>query len=275
MKFSSQTASELSPMKLVNLLNRGFAGYFVPIKFTKTLLQTLIKRDDIRLDQSLVLFANGKPSGIALIALRGTSSRVAAMAIETKLRGRKAGHWLLEQVIQQSINRTEKTIHLEVIGQNEAAIHLYEKFGFKKIRHLLGWKIESNSDEPMTGLINPCDSQAVINLVSKHGLTNLPWQIDATTLENIKEGLTGFHHGQAYALTTNTAEEHIILRSLIVPKEARRQGHASALIKRLLAAFPNKTWHVPAICPEEMTPFFEKYGFQKEEIWQWQMEREQ
>jgi hypothetical protein len=46
------------------------------------------------------------------------------------------------------------------------------------------------------------------------------------------------------------------------------------LLRALFAKYPNKTWHVPAIFPEEMTGFFEKAGFEKEDLGQFQMKLE-
>jgi hypothetical protein len=38
-----------------------------------------------------------------------------------------------------------------------------------------------------------------------------------------------------------------------------------------MAHYAGKTWHVPAIWPEEFGPLFERAGFQREELSQWQM----
>jgi hypothetical protein len=43
------------------------------------------------------------------------------------------------------------------------------------------------------------------------------------------------------------------------------------LLHALFARFPNKTWHVSAIFPEEMSFIFEQAGMQREELTQWQM----
>lgn len=51
----------------------------------------------------------------------------------------------------------------------------------------------------------------------------------------------------------------------------REKGLARRLLQALFAKYPNKTWHVPAIFPEEMGGFFEKTGFEKEDLGQFQM----
>jgi hypothetical protein len=38
-----------------------------------------------------------------------------------------------------------------------------------------------------------------------------------------------------------------------------------------MSNYPGKTWHVPAIFPEELGKVFEMAGFEREDISQWQM----
>jgi len=53
---------------------------------------------------------------------------------------------------------------------------------------------------------------------------------------------------------------------------ARRQGHAGALLRAVIARYPEKTWRVPATLPEEFSGVFEKCGFTREKLSQWQMD---
>jgi hypothetical protein len=45
------------------------------------------------------------------------------------------------------------------------------------------------------------------------------------------------------------------------------------MLKTLIANHPGKTWHVPAILPEEVAKVYERAGFEREELSQWQMRR--
>ena len=38
-----------------------------------------------------------------------------------------------------------------------------------------------------------------------------------------------------------------------------------------MAQYAGKTWHVPALFPEELGVVFERAGFEKEKLSQWQM----
>ncbi len=85
MDFSLKTASDLLLPDLVQTLNRGFEGYLVPIHLNVSQFLDMVRKDSIDLTASRVLFVDGKPEGVALIARRGWMSRLAAMGISTEL----------------------------------------------------------------------------------------------------------------------------------------------------------------------------------------------
>jgi len=43
------------------------------------------------------------------------------------------------------------------------------------------------------------------------------------------------------------------------------------MLQSLAVKHTGKTWHVPAILPEELGNVYEKAGFEKEKLSQWQM----
>ena len=59
--------------------------------------------------------------------------------------------------------------------------------------------------------------------------------------------------------------------SLLVETAARGNGLGVDLLKSILAQHKGKTWHVPAIVPEELGKVFQRAGFEREQLSQWQM----
>jgi hypothetical protein len=43
------------------------------------------------------------------------------------------------------------------------------------------------------------------------------------------------------------------------------------MLKSMIANHKGKVWHVPAVFPEEFGKVFERAGFEKEKLSQWQM----
>jgi ribosomal protein S18 acetylase RimI-like enzyme len=265
-----QPASEFPLTQLADLMTRSFEGYFVPINITESALLTMLKRDSIDLTSSRVLIHNDEPAGIALIARRGWTSRLAAMGILTEGRNQSLGTQTMHQLIQEAKERQDKEMILEVIEQNTAGVKLYEKVGFKKIRRLVGYKLENPQVESNEEL-KEIDIRELARLVTYHGLKDLPWQLSGTTIMQHTPPSCAFKINDAYCLISNPDANDIVIWSVLVKSRSRGAGLSNVMIKTLFKKFQNKIWNVPAIFPEEMSFIFEQVGMQRENISQWQM----
>lgn len=270
--FSLQPASDFSLVDLADLLTRGFENYFVPIHMDVNALLGMIRRDSVDLTSSRVLLVEGVPAALALVARRGSASRVAAMGVVSAWRGRGAGSFMMEKLIVEARERAERVMYLEVIDRNESAVGLYEKYGFVKMRRLLGF----SAREPKREAANMTEIEIPVagDLIFHHGYPELPWQVAGETIALFATPSRAFQLDSAYAVTSALTGEHVTLWSVLTESSARSQGQARRLLHALFAKYPNKTWHVPAIFPEEMGGFFEKMGFEKEDLGQFQMKLE-
>ena len=272
MDFRAKPASEYSIPELVDLLNRGFEGYFVPIAFNVTAFLHMIRKDGLDLTSSRVLLADEQSAGIALIARRGWTSRLAAMGIAAETRGKGAGLWFMEHIIQDACDRGEKQMLLEVIEQNTPAVHLYEKCGFEVIRRLVGL-IRKDATEMQTNELVQIDIREVSRLITQYGLPDLPWQLSGESIAQINPPSRAYQKGRAYAVISNPEVQDVVVWSLLVEPDRRGNGLGADMLKALIANHPGKTWHVPAIVPEEVAKVYEHAGFEREELSQWQMRR--
>ena len=270
MDFSLKTASDLLLPDLVQTLNRGFEGYLVPIHLNVSQFLDMVRKDSIDLTASRVLFVDGKPEGVALIARRGWMSRLAAMGISTELRGNGAGSWLMEKLIHQARERGDHEMTLEVIEQNDAAVHLYQKFGFQTMRRLVGF-IRREAIELEDYELNEIDLREMGALVSQFGLRDLPWQISGETIAQMTPPVRAYRNGHSYAAISNPHMDHVVIWSVLVEPQERGQNLGSRVLKQVIAQFTGRTWHVPAIYPEEMSGMFVRANFELEELSQWQM----
>jgi ribosomal protein S18 acetylase RimI-like enzyme len=251
-----------------DLFNRSFEAYFVPVQFTEDSFRAFAQRDGIDFNASQVLLVGHKRIGVALIARRDSASRMGGFGIISEFRGRGAGSWFVQRLLEDARLRGETRMNLEVITQNEAAVRLYEKHGFTKIRRLLGFKAEKPTGGSDANL-QPYDQTLILDMIRAHALPDLPWQLDAETLRSVPS--LGHRLGNAFALTSNPAAEHISIRTLLVHSHARGQGQGARLLLALFAKYPGKIWQVPAIFPEEMGDTFLRAGMQPDTLSQWQM----
>ena len=277
MEFESVLASNYALPDLVKLLNRGFEDYFIPIHFNPDMFSNMLRKDGIDLADSRVLVVDDQACGIALIARRRglRASRVAAMGIAKETRGKGAGSWFIKKLIADARKRGDREMALEVIEQNEPAVKLYRKYGFECMRRLVGYihtdrgtaKIESRE-------LDRIDLREMGGLISQYGLADLPWQLSGESVTQISPPPYAYRHGPAYIVISNPEAEHVVIWSLLVEPQARGKGLGTQMLQRVLAHHEGKTWHVPAIFPEELGNVFERAGFEKEKLSQWQMKLE-
>ncbi len=251
-------------------MTRGFEGYFVPVQMTDAALQTMIRRDGVDLAESRVLFKDDQPIGVAFIARRGWTSRLAAMGIVTEARNGGVGTWAMKQLIEEARARGEKEMLLEVIEQNTAGVKLYRKVGFETVRRLVGYKLE-NPQVKSKGKIEQIDIRELAKLVSAHGLKDLPWQLSGETIAQHTPPSRAYRLDDAYCLISNPEAEQVVISSVLVKAGSRGAGLSPVLMRAVFSRFPNKTWRVPAIFPQEMSPIFEEVGMKREELSQLQM----
>jgi ribosomal protein S18 acetylase RimI-like enzyme len=270
MNFEVKPASDYPTPDLNRLLNLSFENYLVPIRLDSFQFLNMLRKDTIDLTASRVLLIEDEPSGIALIARRGWTSRLAAMGITNEMRGKRAGTWFMEQLIHEACNRKDQEVVLEVIEQNEPAVRLYQQSGFRTVRRLISLICKDAKEKEKSDL-QEIDLREMGRLISQYGLPDLPWQLSAETIALMNPPVHGLKKGVAYIAISNPDVEHVVIWSLLVEPSARGNRLAVDLLNTVMAHHAGKTWHVPAILPEEFGPLFERAGFQREELSQWQM----
>ncbi|RPJ28846.1 MAG: GNAT family N-acetyltransferase [Chloroflexi bacterium] len=272
MEFDTTPASNYPLPDLVKFLNRGFEAYFVPIQFDTVTFLNMLRKDGIDLTTSRVLLVEDQPCGIALIARRGWVSRLAAMGIAKEARGKGAGSWFMDELIREARQRDDREMTLEVIEQNEPAVKLYRKSGFQTVRRLVGFtRRGKEAVENGRNDLWEVDLREMAHLVSRHGLSDLPWQLSGESIAQMNPPARAYRKGQAYVAVSNPMAEHVAIWALLVEQDARGHGQGIDVLKSVIANHPGKTWHVPAIFPEEFGKVFEQAGFEREELSQWQM----
>jgi GNAT superfamily N-acetyltransferase len=270
MDFDLKPASDYPTLDLLNHLNLAFEGYVVPVNFNLVQLLTMLRRDSIDLTSSRVLLADGQPVGVALIARRGWSSRLAAMGIAKEYRGQGNGTWFMEKLIEEARERNDHEMNLEVIEQNEPAVRLYKKEGFQTIRKLIGLQYKNGAETPKIEL-EEIDLREMGKLVMQYGLHDLPWQLSGESVAVLYPPSCAYKYGKTYIAISNPSANDVVIHSLLVEPDARGNGLAVEMLRHVIAKHPGRVWHVPAIWPEEFGAIFESAGFERESLSQWQM----
>ena len=257
----------------IGVLNDGFADYIVPFHMSAAAFEGMSRTASLDNQESRILIVDGKPAGIALIALRGNESRLAAMNLKPEFRGQGLGREFMFLLLADARKRGNRRMFLEVIASNSAAVRLYEAVGFTVIRCL-----NSYESEPSPELHYTSDSDAkvvtmgeVAQVVSTDGLNDLPWQVAGPTISQYDKPSEAYRLADTYAVISDPNAPQIYIQCLVTRKMSRNMGQATRLVRALFDRYPGKRWIVPAIFPEEMGGFFEHLGFDPGGISQLQM----
>ncbi|MBL8134133.1 MAG: GNAT family N-acetyltransferase [Anaerolineae bacterium] len=272
MTLTVTSAVEHSLEVLCGVINRSFVGYVGgEVNFTPRLLAGFLTQNGIGLVRSLVVLRDDEPAGIALLARRGASIRVGLMGVTQAAQNQGVGRWLLGEIEREARDNGDRMMTLEVIEQNPRAVHLYESYGYRRMRRLLGWTGSSLTGEP--GALVRVDVPEAARRITAWGSPDLPWQCSGEAVIVSGPPSAAYRLGSAYAVISSLSAETITISGLAVPPESQRQGVATRLVGALVAAHPGKAWRVPAICPEEYGPVFERNGMTRSAVNQFQMEK--
>lgn len=88
--------------------------------------------DSEELEKTLVLKKNGQVIASIRVESEGTFSGLYGFVVRSDFRGQGIGRKVINQVIQQLLERQAQTIYLEVESTNDTALHLYRSVGFKE-----------------------------------------------------------------------------------------------------------------------------------------------
>ena len=270
MQVEYRSADAVEP-ELAESLTQCFEGYLVPAHFDRLTIAKMVRVDSVDLSASVVAQHEGRTIGVALVARRGWTCRLAAMAIAPDFRGQRVGTGLTDFLICSAQERGDRAFVLEVIEQNAPGMRLYQAAGFTPVRRLFGYTADAieTKEDPALAEIDPVE---VAMAVSRWGVESLPYQISPATLTALAPPYRAFRLGPAAAVVSSPATETITICTLVVEPGARRLGWASRMVGALSARFTGKKWRIPILIPEEIpVAFFTRLGFRKEPLNQIQM----
>jgi ribosomal protein S18 acetylase RimI-like enzyme len=263
---SSRPVAECAAAEVANALTRSFEGYVTPVHVTAQGYERRFRPEHVDPFASYVYFRGVDPAAVLLVARRGWSSRIAAVAVAPRERGRGLGGHIMRVAIEEAVVRHDQCVLLEVFEHNMPAVKLYEGLGFRPVRRLLGYHREAGEAAPeTTDKLRELDPLAFARVVANEGEPDLPWMLSAETLSGTVSPAQAYHlDHSAYALIGDPAADTITLVALVVPRSHRRSGWGTRLMQALVARFPGKAWSIPQLVPEELAPtFFTRYGWKQ------------
>ncbi len=171
MTISFTPAAALSLEALADLFTRSFEAYFYPGVTTAAVLARRVAVEDIDLLRSLVLRVAGEPAGVALLARRGARAWCGGFGITLAHRGRGYAHLLAAELLRQAREAGARSLALEVLTRNTAALHTYQAAGMAITRRLLilSWRLGDEEPPPPAPLVEtPVDELVLGHFAALH-----------------------------------------------------------------------------------------------------------
>jgi GNAT superfamily N-acetyltransferase len=255
---SERPVAECTAAQVADALTRSFEGYVVPVDVSARGYEQRFRPENVDPFSSYVYIRENRPVAVILIARRGWTSRVAAMAVAPEERGRGFGKRIISGAIREATRRADRTMLLEVFEHNTPAVNLYTRLGFRPLRRLVGYSREPGGAGPdAVDVPSELDTLDVARVVATEGETGLPWMLTAETLAGVVSPARAYHlNHRAYALIGDVGGNVISLTALVVPRAHRREGWATRLMWALYAQYPDKAWSIPQLVPEGLAPAF-------------------
>ena len=261
---SERPVAECTAAQVADALTKAFEGYVMPVNVSARGYEQRFRPEHVDPFASYVYFRESRPAAVVLVARRGWTSRIAAMAVAPEARGKGLGRRIMQTAIDEAVARRDRSVLLEVFEHNTPAVNLYRRLGFEPLRRLVGYRRDSGgvaSDAADT--LSELDPLDFARVVAREGDPGLPWMLVAETLSGAVSPARAFHlDHRAYALIGDPDANVISVTALVVPRADRRNGWGTRLVQALYARYPDKTWSIPQIIPEGLAPeFFARCGW--------------
>jgi ribosomal protein S18 acetylase RimI-like enzyme len=255
-----------------------FQGYLVPMRFTSEKYEIRFRGENLDPFASRLYYREKAPAAVVMIARRGWTSRLAAMAVAPDFRGRGLGKEVMQVALEEAVTRKDRSMLLEVIEQNQAAVSLYTGLGFHSIRRLFGYDFhpDGKSNPGSDADLHEIDPFFAARFIAQDGEPDLPWTLMPETFAAATLPVHAFHLDQiAFAIISDPDGEKILIRALLVRKAHRRQGWGSRILGALEARFGDRSLTIPGLVPENLAPgLFQRDGWRKQSLNQCEMKKE-
>jgi ribosomal protein S18 acetylase RimI-like enzyme len=255
------------------VLQRGFSDYFVPITVSLDGLLQSARVDSVDLAASRVIRQGDVGVGVALIARRGWTSRLAGMSIVPEARRQGVGRQAMEKLLAEARARGDRRMVLEVIEQNAPAVRLYEACGFHRVRRLVGHMGKGAGDPAAAGRLEEGDLRAMGAVITANRLLDVPWQLSGETVAQLNPPSVAYRLDGVWIALANVTAPQIAIRAVACESGVPEAGRLATLLHAVLAKHPGKEWRMSALWPEEWSEGFALAGWSRSPLSQWQMTR--
>jgi GNAT superfamily N-acetyltransferase len=136
-----RSARSLMPGERAALFNAAYEGYLVPFHIDETTLVSMDQVFDLDLEASRIAYLGDEPVGLGNLGLRGEDAWIGGVGVVPASRRSGIGEALMRALHAEARERDVQRVWLEVIVENDGAVALYEKLGYRTVRDVEVWSL--------------------------------------------------------------------------------------------------------------------------------------
>lgn len=144
-----EAATDPDPGQLADIHAEGFPHAWTAADIAKLLNDDTVYAAIARRDSA---FGSRNPVGFVLARLAADEAEILSIAVSTRYRRAGVGRKLMEDVLRHLFRERISRLFLEVDAENQAAVALYRKLGFKTVGERAGYYREGR-EKPATALV--------------------------------------------------------------------------------------------------------------------------
>lgn len=286
-------AARLPHEERAALWTEAFSDYFTPGVITVDTLKAMETLFDLEREASRVVVEDGRPVAFAMLGVRGPARSgplearrggpggrgwIGGMGVIPAARRRGHGDRVMRAVLDAARERGLATVRLEVLVQNDPAIPLYERLGFRTLRQVEVWERAAEAPAPVDpGSTGELSLDDAMTLLGERRIEDIPWQRELGAARRVLADLAAVasaSDGARAVAVHRTLPDRVSLVAIGVEPET--EPAAGRALDALLAGFfaarsgrPARLLNLPANDPA--APALERIGA-KVTHRQWEME---
>uniref|UniRef100_A0A832I7D7 GNAT family N-acetyltransferase n=1 Tax=Eiseniibacteriota bacterium TaxID=2212470 RepID=A0A832I7D7_UNCEI len=234
-------ASRFDDAALAALFCAAYEGYFMPVHLDAASFRGMMDLQDADFDASRVALAGGAPVALAMLARRGADGWIGGMGVVPAARGRGLAARVMEAVLSEAARRGVARVWLEVLVQNERAIRVYERLGFRAMRRLEVLERPAASAPAARAAVGPPaarldPAECLAHHAALHAAERLPWQRGLPVQRRLAASLEAYGVRDAHGPVAAVLVRPLAARAAILDVGLAARAPEGALASALHAA---------------------------------------